>query len=129
METGDALLFGILALIAIGSTVATILYRGIPWLGIISAVMWFAFAYWLHSMVNAPAATYSTSTLWIFEMISIGMGLAMLFMPLYGSKKDIEEDKDEVSPHQAMIRRFKKEQEAIDEIVDMTPKKYRGRLS
>lgn len=118
MVTGDAIFFGVLIVLAVGSSVMTFYYKGLTWLSIVSSFVWFGNAYWLHWMRGNPAAAYSVQTLWIFEMLAIGMGLVMLWIPYYQRKANLLEDTDEEveTPRQRYMNRIQKRKEVWGEI-------------
>lgn len=95
MTTAEALIFGVIFIITCGFTYACLVKRGFLWMNIVCAALWYVVSYYVFSARLVVTAVYA-NVFWALGILTVIVGFAILFMPLYVRDKEVEDEEDGV---------------------------------
>jgi hypothetical protein len=92
MDIADLLFICCIGILAILSTVAIFVWRGIVWLSFISGVMWLLLGFFF--ITRTQQGTELLAFQEYIQVIFLGLGLVMFFSPMWLRARDMNLEKD-----------------------------------
>jgi hypothetical protein len=88
MDIADLLFICVVGILAILSTVAIFVWRGILWLAFISGVMWMLLGFFF--MTRTQGGTELLAFQEYLQLLFVGIGVAMFFSPMWLRAKQMD---------------------------------------
>lgn len=107
MTTAEAIVFIGIFVVCCGLTYACIKYKGFLWLNIVAAALWYVMSYYLFMARTAVTAIYA-NVFWAMGILTVIIGFAILFMPLYVRDKEAEREETSLDRYQSNIDKHEK---------------------